>query len=119
MGPAGESRQRRSDSRRGIRPAWRRKLADWNFRVLPPLIEKPGRGLKLELLTMSRCRSTREEEALINPRAARKYLEYFGTSGPVTVFWGSAGEFLKGIERQLASVEDPVAVAASAAADDW
>ena len=61
-----------------------------------------------------------EEEALINPRAARKYLEdYLGASGRVTIFWGNAGGFLEELNRRLASVEDPVPVAAAAAADDW
>ena len=61
-----------------------------------------------------------EEEALINPRAARKYLDdCFGASAPVTIFWGRAGEFLEELNRQLAGVEDPAPVAAAAAADDW
>jgi hypothetical protein len=61
-----------------------------------------------------------EEEALINPRAARKYLEdYFGSSGPVTIFWGSAGEFLSELKQQLASIEDAVPVAVTADPDDW
>ena len=63
-----------------------------------------------------------EEDALINPRAARKYLEdYFGSSGPekVNIFWGSAGEFLKELNNQLASMEEAVPVGATADADEW
>ncbi len=96
------------------------QLTDWNFRVLYRLIMSQEGSSRLKQLTHVAVQVDPEEEALINPRAARKYLEdYFGSSGPVNIFWGSAAEFLKELSRQLASVEDTIPVGTPASADDW
>jgi hypothetical protein len=96
------------------------QLTDWNFRVLYRLIMSQEGSSKLKQLTHVAVQVDPKEEALINPRAARKYLEdYFGSSGPVTIFWGSAGEFLSELKNQLASIEDAVPVGTTADPDDW
>jgi hypothetical protein len=96
------------------------QLTDWNFRVLYRLIMSQEGSSKLKQLTHVAVQVDPEEEALINPRAARKYLEdYFGSSGPVTIFWGSGGEFLGELGRRLASIEDVVPVGPAADAEDW
>jgi SIR2-like domain/CHAT domain len=95
-------------------------LTDWNFRVLYRLIMGQEGSSKLKQLTHVAVQIDPEEDALINPRAARKYLEaYFGSSGPVTIFWGTAGEFLRQLNDQLASMKEASPVGASADADDW
>jgi hypothetical protein len=98
------------------------QLTDWNFRVLYRLIMSQEGSSKLKQLTHVAVQVDPEEDALINPRAARTYLEdYFGSSGPekVHIFWGSAAEFLKELDNQLASIEEATPVGATADADDW
>jgi hypothetical protein len=98
------------------------QLTDWSFRVLYRLIMSQEGSSKLKQLTHVAVQVDPEEDALINPRAARKYLEdYFGSSGPekVHIFWGSAAEFLKELNDQLASIEEAIPVGATADTDDW
>ena len=100
------------------------QLTDWNFRVLYRLIMRQEGSQGLEPLTHVAVQIDPEEDALINPRRARKYLEeYFSKSGPgkvkVNIFWGTAGEFLKELKAQLASIEEEIPVTASAVASDW
>ncbi len=97
------------------------QLTDWNFRVLYRLIMSQEGSSKLKQLTHVAVQVDPEEDALINPRAARKYLEeYFGSSGPekVHIFWGSAAEFLKELNAQLETME-ATPVAATTGGDDW
>lgn len=96
------------------------QLTDWNFRVLYRLIMNQEGSSKLKALTHVAVQVDPEEDALINPRAARKYLEeYFGSSGPekVHIFWGSAAEFLKELDDRLASIDDAVPVGPAVDAD--
>jgi hypothetical protein len=98
------------------------QLTDWNFRVLYRLIMSQEGSSKLKQLTHVAVQVDPEEDALINPRAARTYLEdYFGSSGPekVHIFWGSAAEFLKELSSRLASMEEVGPLVAAADADDW
>jgi hypothetical protein len=98
------------------------QLTDWNFRVLYRLIMSQEGSSKLKQLTHVAVQVDPEEDALINPRAARKYLEeYFGSSGPekVNIFWGSAAEFLTELNRQLANIEEAAPVVVAAGGDDW
>ena len=98
------------------------QLTDWNFRVLHRLIMSQEGSSRLKQQTHVAVQVDPEEDALINPRAARKYLEdYFGSSGPekVHIFWGSAAEFLKELNNQLESMEEAIPVGATADADDW
>src|SRR5262249_9066911 len=98
------------------------QLTDWNFRVLYRLIMSQEGSSQLKQHTHVAVQVDHEEDTLINPRAARKYLEdYFGSSAPekVHIFGGSAGEFLRQLNDQLASIEEGPPVAATAATDDW
>jgi hypothetical protein len=97
------------------------QLTDWNFRVLYRLIMSQEGSSRLKQLTHVAVQIDPEEDALINPRAARKYLaDYFGSSGPekIHIFWGSAAEFLKELNNQLATMEEAIPVAAMGD-DDW
>jgi CHAT domain/SIR2-like domain len=98
------------------------QLTDWNFRVLYRLIMSQEGSSQLKHLPHVAVQIDPEEDALINPRAARKYLEdFFDTSGPekVNIFWGTPGEFLKELNNQLASVAEAVPVAATGDPEDW
>jgi len=97
------------------------QLTDWNFRVLYRLIMSQEGSSRLKQLTHVAVQIDPEEDELINPRAARRYLEdYFGSSGPerINIFWGSAAEFLTELNKHLATieVEGPFAVPADG---DW
>jgi hypothetical protein len=100
-------------------------LTDWSFRVLYRLIMGQEGSSQLKQFTHVAVQIDPEEDTLINPRAARKYLEdYFGNSGlgeraSVTIFWGTAGEFLKELNNQLASIEEAVQTGATADTADW
>lgn len=85
------------------------QLTDWNFRILYRLILSQEGSARLKDRTHVAVQIDPEEDALINPRAARKYLEdYFGRSGPekIHIFWGSAAEFLKELSNQLTRVDE-------------
>jgi hypothetical protein len=100
-------------------------LTDWNFRVLYRLIMGQEGSAQLKQLTHVAVQIDPEEDTLINPRAARKYLEaYFGAAklaerASVTIFWGTAGEFLQELNARLGSTEDAIPVGVTADSDDW
>ncbi len=97
------------------------QLTDWNFRVLYRMIMSQGGTSRLSELTHVAVQVDPEEDALIDPQAARKYLEkYFGTAGPgkIEIFWGSAGEFLTELNKQLAS-QPAIPAAPPAQPGDW
>jgi hypothetical protein len=100
-------------------------LTDWSFRVLYRLIMAQEGSANLKQYTHVAVQVDPEEDTLINPRAARTYLEeYFGKSGlgerpSVTIFWGTAGEFLKELNNHLASIEEAAPVVTTSDAGDW
>jgi CHAT domain/SIR2-like domain len=100
-------------------------LTDWSFRVLYRLIMGQEGNAQLMSLTHVAVQVDPEEDTLINPRAARKYLEaYLGSSGlaeraAATIFWGSAGEFLTELNNKLATIEEATHVGASVDTGDW
>jgi CHAT domain-containing protein/SIR2-like protein len=95
------------------------QLTDWSFRVLFRLImSQEGSSRRKEFAHVA-VQVDPEEHTLINPQKARKYLkEYFGDSD-ITIFWGSAGEFLQELERRLASVEKAIPAAATSDREEW
>src|SRR5262249_8055440 len=98
------------------------QLTDWSFRVLYRLIMRKQGNSQLQDHPHVAVQLDPQEDALINPRAARKYLEeYLGRSGEeaVSIFWGTAGEFLEQLHDKLESIEVAVPAAATVDPNDW
>ena len=98
------------------------QLTDWSFRVLYRLIMSQEGSSKLKQLTHVAVQIDPEEDTLINPRAARRYLEdYFGSSGPETVhdLLGQRRRVPEGADNQLETIEEAVPVEATVDAGDW
>jgi hypothetical protein len=95
------------------------QLTDWSFRVLFRLIMSQEGSSRRKDFAHVAVQVDPEEHTLINPQKARKYLEeYFGESN-ITIFWGSAGEFLQELEKRLVSIEEAIPAASPADDKDW
>jgi hypothetical protein len=95
------------------------QLTDWSFRVLFRLImSQEGSSRRKEFAHVA-VQVDPEEHTLINPQKARKYLEeYFGESN-ITIFWGSAREFLQELNKRLGSIEEASPTATATDDKDW
>ncbi len=65
-----------------------------------------------------------EENSLVDVERARKYLDQYLSAGtdapPISVFWGSAGDFLNALREHLEKTADEEAPApAQEDEDDW
>jgi hypothetical protein len=95
------------------------QLTDWSFRVLFRLIMSQEGSSRRKDFAHVAVQVEPEEHTFINPQKARKNLEeYFGASN-ITIFWGSAGEFLQELEKRLVSIKEAIPGAAPADDKDW
>jgi hypothetical protein len=71
------------------------KLDDWNFRVLfRSIMNREGRDL-LEKRPHVAAQVTPEEERILIPERARRYLEtYFQSNPTISIYWGSSHDFI-------------------------
>jgi hypothetical protein len=100
------------------------RLDDWRFRVLfRMIVTRPGTGTMMDLSHVG-VQVNPDEQSLADVERARKYMEsYFkgGKNAPeISIYWGSAAEFLKELDEHLEQVrlEGPAAPL-SAEADDF
>ncbi len=101
------------------------RLDDWRFRVLfRMIVTRPGTGTMKELSHVG-VQVNPDEQSLADVERARKYMESYFKGGKnnapeISIYWGSAGEFLKELNEHLAQMrlEEPAA-AAQADSDDF
>jgi len=100
------------------------RINDLGFRVLFRLIMTLGGAHQLHEFAHVGVQVNPEEHDLPDVERARDYFEnYFGASGktpPISIFWGSAGDFLTALREQLANTaaqEAPVTEPDDE--DDW
>ncbi len=100
------------------------RLDDWRFRVLFRLIVTRQGAKTLKGLSHVGVQVKPDEQNLAHVKRACKYMEsYFhgGKSDPtISIYWGSAAEFLKELNQHLAQAQDDApAVVAPGKNDDW
>jgi len=98
------------------------RLDDWRFRVLFRLIFTRQGTETMKELSHVGVQVNPDEQSLAHVERARKYMEsYFrgGKNAPeISIYWGSAAEFLKELNQHLAQEEAP-AVMVQGETDDW
>ena len=77
------------------------QMDDWNFRVLLRIIIGQQGGSRRHLYTHVAAQIEPEEDRILEPRRARKYLEqYFEKGADISIYWGSPDDFLKEMWRR-------------------
>ena len=76
------------------------QLDDWDFRVLYRSIMSQEGGDRRKKLPHIAAQIDPEEGRLIEPERARKYLEEYFGSADISIYWGSAEDFIKDLEKQ-------------------
>jgi hypothetical protein len=76
------------------------QLDDWNFRVLYRSIMSQEGGDRRKNLPHIAAQIDPEEGRLIEPERARKYLENYFQSQDISIYWGSAEDFIKDLQKQ-------------------
>lgn len=76
------------------------QLDDWNFRVLyRSIMSQEGRSRRKKYSHIA-AQIDPEEGRILEPDRARRYLEsYFGDSD-ISIYWGSAEDFVRDLQRQ-------------------
>ncbi len=77
------------------------QVDDWNFRVFfRNLMAQEGQGQRVYSKHLA-AQIEADENSIQNPLRARNFLEKYFEGGKVSVFWGSAAEFLEALARHL------------------
>lgn len=76
------------------------QLDDWNFRVLYRSIMSQEGGNRRKNLPHIAAQIDPEEGRLIEPERARRYLENYFGNADISIYWGSAEDFIKDLEKQ-------------------
>jgi hypothetical protein len=100
------------------------RLDDWRFRVLFRMIVTRQGTETLKALSHVGVQVNPDEQSFADVERARKYMEsYFqgGQDAPdISIYWGSAAEFLKELNQRLAETQQEApAVVAAGGNDDW
>jgi hypothetical protein len=98
------------------------RLDDWRFRVLFRLIVSQQGTRTMQELSHVGVQVNPDEQSLADVERARKYMEsYFkgSKSAPeISIYWGSAGEFLAELNKHLEQVRREAPAAPAKASDD-
>ena len=81
-------------------------MSDWDFRVFPQHHES-GRTGRRKRFSHVAVQIDPEQERLVDPDRARHYLERYFFDTQISIFWGSAEDFLRELLRQNASFAMP------------
>lgn len=76
------------------------QLDDWDFRVLYRSIMSQQGSERRKNLPHIAAQIDPEEGRLIEPERARKYLEEYFGSADISIYWGSAEDFIRDLEKQ-------------------
>lgn len=76
------------------------QLDDWNFRVLFRSIMGQGGGGRRSRYAHVAAQIMPEEGRILEPEGARHYLEDYFQSENISLFWGSAEDFVRELARQ-------------------
>ena len=78
------------------------QLDDWNFRVLLRVLAgQEGRERRRKYKHIA-AQITPEEGRILEPQYARNYLQdYFKEAADISIYWGSADDFMKELSRRI------------------
>jgi hypothetical protein len=100
------------------------RLDDWSFRVLFRLIMTLGGSHQLREFAHVGVQVEPEDHAMADVSRAHQYLEtYFGAgtdAPPISIFWGTAADFLHQLRAELAKAGgEELPAPAQGDEDDW
>lgn len=78
------------------------QLDDWNFRVLYRSIMSQQGGNRRKKYSHIAAQIDPEEDRTLEPDRARAYLEKYFGDADISIYWGSAGDFIKDLQREAA-----------------
>jgi hypothetical protein len=91
------------------------RLEDWNFRVLfQSLINQQG-SRRRRHYTHVAVQIDPEEERILEPARARRYLEHYFGGVDISIYWGSAADFIRELWEKTAKLRAGTAERAVAA----
>jgi len=78
------------------------QLDDWNFRVLyRSIMSQEGRTRRKKYSHIA-AQIDPEEGRILEPDRARKYLESYFQDADISIYWGSAEDFVRDLQKQAA-----------------
>jgi hypothetical protein len=90
------------------------QLDDWDFRVLfRSIMGQEGRTRRKRYAHVA-AQINPEEERILEPGRARKYLESYFEDADVSIYWGDAVEFLQEMWRRWSETAEPAGMAGPA-----
>lgn len=76
------------------------QLDDWNFRVLyRSIMSQEGRGRRKKYSHIA-AQIDPEEGRILEPERARRYLESYFQGADISIYWGSAEDFVRDLQKQ-------------------
>jgi hypothetical protein len=83
------------------------QMSDWDFRVFFRSIKSQEGGARRKRFAHVAVQIDPEQERLIDPARARKYLESYFLDTRISIFWGKAEDFLSELQRQMQKLPCP------------
>jgi hypothetical protein len=76
------------------------QMDDWNFRVLfRSIMSQEGRGRRRGYAHVA-AQIDPEEGRILEPERARRYLERYFQDADISIYWGSAEDFMQELQRR-------------------
>jgi CHAT domain-containing protein/SIR2-like protein len=83
------------------------QMSDWDFRVFfRSIMSQEGRDRRKRFSHVA-VQIDPEQERLVDPARARRYLETYFLDTQISIFWGSAEDFLSQLQRQMQNIPCP------------
>jgi hypothetical protein len=83
------------------------QMSDWDFRVFfRSIMSQEGRGRRKRFSHVA-VQIDPEQERIVDPERARRYLERYFLDTQINIFWGSAEDFLRELLRQMQNAPCP------------
>ncbi|MCP4400098.1 MAG: CHAT domain-containing protein [bacterium] len=76
------------------------QMDDWNFRVLFRSIMSREGGRRRRRYAHIAAQINPEEGRILEPERARRYLEEYFDDADISIYWGSAEDFVRDLQRQ-------------------
>ena len=81
------------------------QLDDWNFRILyRSIMGQEGRGRRSRYAHIA-AQIDPEEGRILEPDGARKYLEQYFQDADISIFWGSADDFIAELHKRAGEMK--------------
>jgi hypothetical protein len=77
------------------------RMDDWNFRVLfRSIMSQEGRGRRRRYAHVA-VQIDPEEGRILEPERARRYLESYFQDADISIYWGSAEDFVRELQQRV------------------